>query len=69
MHIYMYTHTHLNVKVGVLGTERQELIADSPCVFMRALMFNVSCSLMPSAEGVLEHVCVHVDCVCYCVYV
>ncbi len=55
----------------VLGAERQELTADSPCVFMRALMFNVSRSLIPSVEGVSEHVCVHVVgvCVCACVCV
>ena len=57
----------MKVVAVAVGAERQELTADSPCVFMRALMFNVSRSLMPSVEGVSEHVCVLVACVCVCV--
>lgn len=51
----------------MVGVERWELTADSPCVFMGALMFNVSRSLMPSVKEAPEHVHVHVHvCVCEC---
>lgn len=62
-HTYTHTHTCTHIKivvVVVVGAERQELTADPPCVFMMALMFNVSRSLMPSVEGVSKHMCVHV---------
>lgn len=51
--VYMYLLSH--TKTVELGAERQELTADSPCVFMMALMFNVSRSLMPSVEAMSEH--------------